>query len=257
MNLNHCRVVLRARNPLDVFDLTIMLMRDQAMPVLRAIAGFCLPVWLFLSFLAWWMEGHWSLLFLAWILGGLLQAPFTICGGRILFSAQGDLKAIVREVVQCTGPLIGVWLVSASCWALSSLTCFLAHPFLEAARLYHLETILLERVSSARGMKRCLRLSGGHYGLAVLGALFRWVLIVWMALLAEAAGQFVFGSLLLLPVPFGSLLEGQITPFLLFGFILAQPVLSWYRLLMYVDIRTRMEGWDLQVGLRALALGDQ
>ena len=54
--------------------------------------------------------------------------------------------------------------------------------------------------------------------------------------------------------PLPSALEGVATPWLTAGILASHPVWALWRLLLYVDVRTRVEGWDLQVGLRAAGL---
>ena len=71
---------------------------------------------------------------------------------------------------------------------------------------------------------------------------------------AESLGQGIIGFVFQLGAPFGALSSGDATPYLLMGVLLANPVNAMYRLLLYVDARTRSEGWDLQVRLRALGL---
>jgi len=92
-------------------------------------------------------------------------------------------------------------------------------------------------------------------GIAVMGAASRWGFIVWFGLVGEATGQAMVGFILQLGEPFGALMYGDVTPYLLLGLLVSQPVHAVYRLLLYVDVRTRLEGWDLQVGLRAAGLG--
>ena len=69
-----------------------------------------------------------------------------------------------------------------------------------------------------------------------------------------AIGHGIVEFLLQLGRPFGSLSNGEVTPYAVAGVLLAQPLIALYRLLLYVDVRTRLEGWDLQVSLRALGM---
>jgi hypothetical protein len=123
------------------------------------------------------------------------------------------------------------------------------------ALLYKTEAALLERVGAARSLRRSLRLASGHLGVALVGTLSWWILTLWFAFIAEGAGQGLVDFVLQMGQPFGSALDQQATPWVLGGMIAAQPLHAVYRLLLYVDVRTRVEGWDLQVALRAAGLG--
>ena len=79
-------------------------------------------------------------------------------------------------------------------------------------------------------------------------------MLVWMALLFEASGQFLLSQLLQMGSPLGALVDGQVTPFLLMGVLVGHAFFALFRLILYMDVRTRMEGWDLQVAFRALAI---
>lgn len=183
-------------------------------------------------------------------LAPVVHAPFTLLGGRLLFgdvSALESLWATLRLL-----PFVAVVCVVDA--ALSVSVCFglglLAWPGL----VYLPETLLLERVGFGRAVQRSARLASGQVGVAIMAVAARWGLAVWGALVAELSGQLLVGFVLQLGTPFGQLMEGTLTPFVLAGILLSHPLYALFRLLLYVDVRTRMEGWDLQVGLRALGL---
>ena len=67
-------------------------------------------------------------------------------------------------------------------------------------------------------------------------------------------GQLIVAQGLQLGQPFGSAMDLQVTPYLLFGMLAVQPLHALYRLLLYIDVRTRVEGWDLQVAFRGAAI---
>jgi hypothetical protein len=125
---------------------------------------------------------------------------------------------------------------------------------IEPALAYMTETALLERVAVSRGISRTMRLAGARPSNALVTALSWWLLTAWFALVGEAAGQGLVGFVLQLGQPFGELAVDHVTPYVLGGVLVAQPLHAVYRLLLYVDVRTRLEGWDLQVALRAAGM---
>ena len=254
MNPNQCRVVLRPRGPLEVLDLAMRFSRESWQPLFRLAAYMVLPFAIPLAVAAWFLEGHWALLLAPLLLGPIIQAPFTLLGGRLLFAEAVPLWPTVKDTLRLAPVLLGGWLATSVALALSGITCFYGAPVAQMSLMYITETTLLEQAGVGRGVSRSLRLAGAALGTAGVAAMARWGLLIWFALVGEAVGQSAVGFMLQLGEPFGSLFGGQITPFLLTGMLLSRPAWAIYRLLLYVDVRTRTEGWDLQVGLRAAGL---
>jgi len=133
------------------------------------------------------------------------------------------------------------------------LGCGIVTPFLVAAVTFLPEATLLERSGVSRGFRRSLSLGGSNPGIAMT-TIVTWVaLTVWGAAVGEATGQAVVSGILQLGEPFGTALDWRATPYLLWGMLAVQPLFGIYHVLLYIDARTRVEGWDLQVGLMAAA----
>lgn len=249
MNAAACRIALRPRGPLESFDLTLLFARANARVLLPLLAVTVVPIWLPMVLGCWVFDGHPALLILPLPFLGVLQTPFTILGGRLLFDAtvgwRGALRSAISKDVLL---LVGLRMVFA--W----MCVFTLGLGLLALPGWHFlpETLLLEKMGGRRGLQRSNRLGTREPLGAIAGVLSRMFLTVWFAFTFELAGQAIVSTALQLGTPFGSIWSGQITPFLLLGVLVAQPVHALYRLLLYIDARTVAEGWDLQVGLWAV-----
>lgn len=252
MNPHLSRIALRPRGPFEVFDLTLRFLRERPRAFSVLAAWMVLPPAVLLGALAWWSSGSWWVLVPTLLLTFVVQAPFTVLGGRLLFAEDASVRQAMGATARSAGGLFIAWFLELLGLALvCSGFGIVALPVL----LYLPETALLERVDVGRGLRRSMRLASGHLGVAVVGVVARFALTLWGALLGELSGQALVGFVLQLGEPFGSLAAGQLTPYAVLGILGVQPLIAVYRLLLYVDVRTRMEGWDLQVGLRALGLG--
>ncbi len=254
MNPNLCRVVLRPRSPLEVFDLTTQLVRARWRPLAWMTVLTVLVPWLVLLPVCWLVDSSPALLAAPLLLSTLVQAPFTLLGGRLLFSEEVQVRQVLGALWSRSAGLAWSTSTIALGWCVALLSCGVLLPVLQPGLLYLPETALLERVPMRRGVNRSVRLAGGHAGTALTGAGAWWVLTIWGAVVGEATGQALIAFLFQLGEPFGSAMAGDVTPWMIGGILLAQPLHALYRLLLYVDVRTRIEGWDLQVGLRAAGL---
>jgi hypothetical protein len=255
MNPNQCRVALRRRGPLEVFDLTTRLLRAGARDVVALASLTVLPLWALLGPWAWWVEGDPLILLPALVVAAVpLTAPFTVLSGRLLFAPRFPARAVLLDLLHHVPQLAWAWLVQGAIVLVGVATC--GFGWLAGHAVWHFveETSLLERVGPGRSLGRSQRLASLHPGAALAGTLGRVALTAWCALVAEGLGQALLGTVLQLGSPFGSAFDGRVTPWVVLGVLAAQPVFAMYRLLLYVDVRTRVEGWDLQVRLRAAGM---
>lgn len=256
MNPNLCHVVLRERDPLDVLDLTFAFVRVRWRPLGRLFAAYVLPVVLLIAPLVWVTGGHPAWFGVAIALGPLLQAPFTNLAGRLLFTEDSAIAPCFAD----WGAQLPTWVATRiallGCWGVIGFTCLLGAPFLLPAVVFLPETVLLERCDARRALRRAARLAGGQLVRGVFTAGAQWGLVLYGLLAGEVLGWFFVSELF--PTGGGpALLDGVASISAVAGVIAVQPLIAVYRLMLYVDVRTREEGWDLQVELRALRLVEE
>ncbi len=243
MKVERCRVRLRPRDPLESFDLALLFLRENRQVLGRLFAVVVVPVAALLGFLAWATDGSWGVLLLALSVLNAVQLPFTVVGAQLLF----------REEVPPGDGIRALWSAGALRLSMARAAVCLVVPFtLGVGALLALpmsflpEIVLLERSGVAASWIRALRV--GSMGLVggIASVSGRIALSAWAVVVAELTGQGLC-ELLQVGQPFGTLWAYAVTPFALFGLIAVQPLHAIYRLLLYLDARTRAEGWDIQV----------
>lgn len=258
MNLHQCRVALRPRGPLEVFDLAFALARTHAGVFTWLTAIVVGPIALLGSIGVVLTDGHPAWLALPVVTAPFIGLPFTLLAGRVLFADQWTVRQVLGEFVRRLGSSLSVVAITVLLDVIGVLSCGVGWMLTRPATAFLAESALLERTALPRLLQRSVRLALLHPAgaLAVVAA---WFLVTgWGMVAGEAAGQALFTTVLQLGRPFGSAFEDQIvTPFVVGGGLIVQPFLALYRVLQFVDVRTRVDGWDLQVGLRAAGMSDQ
>ncbi len=188
-------------------------------------------------------------------LSPVLQAPFTALGARLLFEDGVALSVLKSDTRGMASAVVARWAVWGLIGGASLLSCGLALVPLGVGACFVGEVVLLERQPIGVALRRASALVSREGGAAVGAALALGTLTLWGAVAGELLGQLVVGFVLQLGTPWGGLWEGTVTPFLSVGLLGVQPLIAWARLLLYVDVRTRTEGWDLQVRARAVVNG--
>jgi hypothetical protein len=249
MNVHDARVVLRPRSLPDVIDLTLRVCHSahaRAYAVLAALTllpayGLCLLLQ---------QRFHWPWL-AVWLvalpLAGLLQGVFTVAAGRLLFAERVPTGAVLRHFAArlfSYGWTLLVLRVLPVVMVVGAPLIFL-FPFLH-------EAVLLEDAGLTRAASRSGRLTKTSRALAVELGLLALSMQALAILVAEVLGQALVDLVFEIHTPIAHLWDDGGSPFALAGLFVAVPYVATARFLTYIDLRTRKEGWDLQLELSRL-----
>jgi len=198
----------------------------------------------------------WSSVWLA-IAGYLLLASglYTVAAGELLFREPSDVRVaqvvtrFARRSVEYVIARVAQLLALGFCAALA-----VPLPIFAARLFFVSEAVLLESGkpfgSFGRSNRLVLYRSFPVFGLALASAVAPFVFAVAADLLGNTLVDMVFQ----MGRPLGSLWSDGGSAYAVVGALLSLPFVASASFLGYVDLRTRKEGWDIQ--LRFMALTD-
>ena len=252
MNVWEARIVVRERGLAEIVDLAVRFALVLGRGLYARLAA-CL---LLPAYALCWLLDHAGVdPILLWLtvltLFSLLQLPFTVAAGRLLFNAD----VTVGEVLRASARLLFRACMSRSLALLlliGGVMTVVGAPFAIARALYMGEVIVLEGAGVVGAYRRTSRLTSRRVATEVG---------VWFSIIAASstfvvAVEIIARSLAAEGLPIGALDEvwGGLSPAAaIAGLFLSIPLVATLRFLAYIDIRTRREGWDIQV--RFLELG--
>ncbi len=266
-------VVLRDRALVDVFDLAVRFVAAHAARLWRPMLALLAP-----GFALCWLVGVSHGWIAAWIaalaLGMVAQAPFTLFASRLVFDDRASLSGALRDSVRAASALVVVRAAQAAlpasaalllalavgsenkaAIALAALFCVLiglVSLWLGALFVFAPEAAMLERGGATASLRRARALSGSSPSDALLTLVAIALVVASMVLVAEYAGRSLLEDLLQVDAP-PALIEVGGSPLALAGFWLSVPYVAVARLLAYLNVRTRVEAWDVQTRFFALA----
>lgn len=253
MNLADARVVLRPRGVGEIFDLSLRWQATVARGLyLRLAALTLLPAALVCYALVAFGDSSW---FAAWalaaVLASILHGLFTLAASRLMFEQEVRTGAVLREFVQRTPAYLGALAVTGLFYALACLLAFLV-PFVWLRTSVVREAVLLERAPALAALRRSKAVSERSTGSA-LGILLAQATLIGLSIFyADALAGMLFEFFLQMSHPLAELNGGGSLAGLL-GLFAAVPLVATLRFFFYIDARTRLDGWDLQLSFSALA----
>jgi hypothetical protein len=258
VNLAEARVVLRPRSLAEILDLALRFATDPAATLYAKLATLTLlPAWALCMAARWAAGMPWEAVWLlALVLATPIQGVFTIAVGKLMFAERVTVREILREYLRRFPAYFGTLLITRVQIAVMSFVAFLVlPPFWIWGRTIHVhEACLLERAGAMDAVRRSARMVENRV-LPAAGSLLLLTLVAagFVGVSEALLNHGLFDFVLQIGKPFGALLdEGGSAPALL-GLFLAVPYWATARFLFYVDLRTRRDGWDVQVRFMALA----
>ena len=259
MNLLAARVVLRPRSLGDVLDLTVPFCLSNRRLLWRLGLTSLLPAFALCLYVHFGRQWTWAQTWLLAVgLGDVLEGLFTTAFGELLFQQPEAVRpaAIWGRFGRRLGSYLFALLVARVLLALSVLFVPVT-PFAAVHLLFVREVGLLEGASVFASIARSYRFVQRQVG-ACLGLLMGLLAApAMMAMGAELLGDAVVDTVLQLGSPFGELFKQGGSAYALLGFFLSVPVVAGARFLKYIDVRTRKEGWDIQLRFTAIAAAER
>jgi hypothetical protein len=252
MDLMRARVALRERPLLDVIDLAVRFCASHAGPYARLSLVVLPPAfaasWTLAVIGGWWLG--WSA---AVALAAVADAPFMALASRLVFADEVRLGQVLAMSAGALPRLIPARLLQGLAFAGSAAMILLPWLYVGTTMLFVGEVIVLEQAAVGAAMGRAQRIANAHFGAAIVAMLVLLVLPVCAALLADVAGAEVLGGVLEVKPP-ASVLHAGGSWLALLGWWAVVPLLATARFFVYLDVRTRTEGWDIQTRFAAIAV---
>lgn len=261
------RIVLRPRSLDETLDLALAYLRTHHRDFLRLTVLLTLPAMALIAALKLGFDLTWGQTWcVALVVAPLLERCVVAYGGRHLFGNTPRLGtalwiAFKRPLIALFAaiaiplPLLPVLATNLDeeRWVGLGIMLGLFWPFVLAWCLYFSVVVLLEGVSMAGAWRRAAVLISYRYGRALGFVIFGAILRVIAAYSGDLTATFIVSLVLQLGEPLDVISENGGSWAGVLGFILASPYVALSRLFDYVDARTRLEGWDIQVRFKGIA----
>jgi hypothetical protein len=262
MNLDEARVVLRPRSISEIMDLALRFISEAAGKRYFHIGLLTLlPAWLICVYARFGLQWEWPMVWmLALALATPLQGVYTIAVGKLMFAEQVRLRTIFAQYFRRLPAYLVALVLTRAMIGIMSLMFFLIIPplWMWGRVNYVHEACLLEQAGPVDAIGRASRMISrntmGAVGLVLLLLVAASGFVVVTELLINDG---LFGFVLQVGKPFGSLLDEGGSAAALLGAFLAVPYWSTARFLAYADLRTRRDGWDVQLRFMAIQAKQQ
>jgi len=251
MDLTRTRVVLRERPVVDVLDLGLRFLVEHG-GVYARTAGMVLPPFFLLSVVIARAAGPVAAWTFALFMATFAAAPFTVLASRLVFEDEVRAAHAIAEALRAAPRVLALRLVSFTLGGLAFTALVVPGVWIWTLLLFVVEVTVLERATVRDALSRSARIAGRESGEALVALVLLALLHFVAVVAADSGGRAVITALLESRAPADVWSDGWSNLSLL-GFWLFVPYAATARFFVYLDVRTRTEGWDIQTRFVALA----
>lgn len=244
MAIDQPLIAIRERRQVDLFDLALVVLRRRPTPILWATVGGVLPFLLLnLGLFRIGGEAHPTLgLWLWWLEAPLAMAPLTLVLGGMMFGQTPTVRQVTARMSASAGGLV---------WT-HGLLRFVFAFWLPPRLLFSNEILLLERAKLGklwrRGGDLLLGREGDLFFLACFQLVATWAIAFVVTIGLRRLSQAAIAETITWDVLDLTALTGL-------GFQIplwcGAAFFTVVRFLTYIDQRIRLEGWEVELRLRA------
>ena len=251
MQIGAARVVLRDRTIAESCDLGLRFLVRHARAYVTVGLIVIAPSYLVCGFFmreagpAW----GWALAMLIAITASI---PFTALTARLMFADTAKLSSVLTDSLRALPSYLVADLVRYIILTLSFLFMMVGLIWTAPATFFLAEALLLERDGIGSAFRRASALASAEHAEALLGALLLGVASLFAPLATDVAGRALIEALFdaAPPEPLWESGGGWLS---LAGFWLMVPLASTIRFFIYINVRTRIEAWDVQTRFTTIA----
>jgi len=258
MRLEEVSAVIRPREQWEAVDLGFAMTRRLFPRILAAWSLTVVPLWLLLLGLSWFIPFGWSILLIWWLKPIYDRVPLFIIS-RSLFGATPTLQSVLKAWP-------GMILNRAAWLLVYRVPWLLVVPHFSWSRALTMPAIDLEQQKGralADRMQVLLRIAGGKAGaLVALCGLYEMVLLfalltLGITMTGDPGGATELGNAFL-DMAFR---RGEMEPWLKWtlvaGYLVSMTLVEIFYVGggfgLYLNCRTQLEGWDVEISFRRLA----
>lgn len=251
LDLLRARVVFRDRSVSDVCDLALRFGAENRLVYAKVGAVTLLPLaGIALAFGA---IAGWPLSWLAAIpLAVAAELPFTVLASRLVFEDRVRARDVVLESVRRAPAVLLGRLAMAAFSALGLALFFVPGVWLALTSIHVPEVMLLERAGLSTAYGRAQRIASVETSDSVLALAVLFALPIASVLGLDFGGRALLGEVLQFRPPASVWTAGG-SALAVAALFLQAPYRATARFFVYLNVRTRAEGWDIQTRFAGIA----
>lgn len=250
-DLLRARVALRDRAVSDVLDLALRFMVAEGRTYAAVALGSLVPS-LAIALVLGWKLGWAASWAFALPLATIAEVPFTVLASRLVFQDRVRARDVLAAARRDAPRVLLARLLTTTITVFGVMMFVVPGVWLASVYLFLTEVMLLERASIGQAFGRALRVASSALSETIVGVLVLALLSAGSVLLADIVGRAVLGELLQFRPPRPMWTEGG-SVLATIGLFAAVPYLATARFFLYLNVRTRVEGWDIQTRFAAIA----